>query len=408
MMQSSKNKGFTASDIERYHSGKMPETERHAIEKAALDDPFLADALEGYAYTATPAEDLQKIRSRLQEKLEENRRVVPLFSPRRQWLRAAAAVIVLAGAGWLAYNGFSGPRDEIAAKQPSEASKSPAPLSAPANTDTAGNLQNGIGTSSDSYSLSRPVTGKHHWTDQEAAKDKFVQPESKTYTAVSDSLTLHNNVTVSATAPPIQTEELSRPNDTRTYNNTRNDVSNMRTDPSANRAGMPSERQNNIAANRQQAEAFKPYRDSFSQDDNMAMRRKANLSGKSDTIKNFDVVLKPIDLPENEVVVLSEGRKKEVARVPRVIIDTLEPAEGLARFDDYVASNLKTPDELKLNQQSGEVQLSFDVNRNGQPVNITVVKSLCDKCDEEAIRLLKEGPKWKKKKNKKGKITIKF
>jgi hypothetical protein len=37
-----------------------------------------------------------------------------------------------------------------------------------------------------------------------------------------------------------------------------------------------------------------------------------------------------------------------------------------------------------------------------------VVKSLCNKCDEEAIRLLKEGPKWKKKKNKKGSVTIRF
>jgi hypothetical protein len=48
---SSKNNGFTASDIERYYSGKMSPQERHALEKAALDDPFLADALEGYTFT---------------------------------------------------------------------------------------------------------------------------------------------------------------------------------------------------------------------------------------------------------------------------------------------------------------------------------------------------------------------
>ena len=94
--------------------------------------------------------------------------------------------------------------------------------------------------------------------------------------------------------------------------------------------------------------------------------------------------------------------------MPRVIIDTLEPAEGWARFDDYVAANIVTPEEFKDKQAAGEVQLSFDVDKNGHPTNITIVKSLCGKCDEEAIRLLKEGPKWKKKKNKKGKITIKF
>ena len=35
------------NDIERYLSGKMSPAERHDLEKRALHDPFLADALEG-------------------------------------------------------------------------------------------------------------------------------------------------------------------------------------------------------------------------------------------------------------------------------------------------------------------------------------------------------------------------
>ena len=38
---------YTAADFERYHSGKMSAGEMHALEKAAMEDPFLADALEG-------------------------------------------------------------------------------------------------------------------------------------------------------------------------------------------------------------------------------------------------------------------------------------------------------------------------------------------------------------------------
>jgi TonB family protein len=109
------------------------------------------------------------------------------------------------------------------------------------------------------------------------------------------------------------------------------------------------------------------------------------------------------------VVVAGYGaQKKSMDKYPKVTIDTLEPAEGYVKFDDYVISNLQIPDELKTKSIAGEVQLAFDVDQNGKPTNITVVKSLCEKCDEEAIRLLKEGPKWKKKKDKKGKITIKF
>jgi hypothetical protein len=37
------------------------------------------------------------------------------------------------------------------------------------------------------------------------------------------------------------------------------------------------------------------------------------------------------------------------------------------------------------------------------PVNIKVLKSLCERCDQEAIRLVKEGPRWKRKK---GRTTV--
>ena len=51
---------FTASDIEKYHKGLLSAQEKHALEKAALDDPFLADALEGYTTTGVYiADDMQ-------------------------------------------------------------------------------------------------------------------------------------------------------------------------------------------------------------------------------------------------------------------------------------------------------------------------------------------------------------
>src|SRR4051812_649955 len=100
-MTSSTNNKFTAADIERYHSGKMSAEERHALEKAALDDPFLADALEGYAFTSTPEDDLAAIRSKLQEKWQ-SKKPVAVFRMYK-WVSVAAIFIILAGAGWFAY-----------------------------------------------------------------------------------------------------------------------------------------------------------------------------------------------------------------------------------------------------------------------------------------------------------------
>ncbi len=63
---------------------------------------------------------------------------------------------------------------------------------------------------------------------------------------------------------------------------------------------------------------------------------------------------------------------------------------------------------MKTNPDS-KVELSFDVNESGEPVHIKIEKSVCKECDAEAIRLLKEGPKWKKKKkNRRAKVSVPF
>jgi hypothetical protein len=132
-----------------------------------------------------------------------------------------------------------------------------------------------------------------------------------------------------------------------------------------------------------------------------------NNSRQADSLSGLTIVMQPDSTPPAQVIIL--GKAEGIAqRKPVVIVDTLEPAEGWAIFDDYIANNLKAPEEIKLKSMTGgEVQLSFEVDRNGEPINIAVVKSLCQQCDAEAIRLLREGPRWKRN-TRKGKITIRF
>ena len=98
MTDSSKyNNGFTAGDIERYYSGKMSPIEMHQLEKAAMEDPFLADALEGYAHTQTPAEDRAWLESQIQAKTE-GAKVVPVSGFNKgRFLRIAAMFVLLIG-----------------------------------------------------------------------------------------------------------------------------------------------------------------------------------------------------------------------------------------------------------------------------------------------------------------------
>ncbi len=69
------NKKYSATDFARYYSGAMPPNEMHAIEKAALEDPFLADALEGYAYSIDAKKETDEIRIQLDEKRKQKKAI---------------------------------------------------------------------------------------------------------------------------------------------------------------------------------------------------------------------------------------------------------------------------------------------------------------------------------------------
>jgi hypothetical protein len=335
----------------------MSVAEMHALEKAALDDPFLADALEGYAYTQTPSADLASLQQRLQERIEKKEEKRSLFYIGNSWMRTAALFILFAGAGWLVYQTLStGPQDIATTQQ--------APESVPVATPE--NAKDSLAVSTDAAANEAPVTTRQQ-PRKEQRQGKGVQQESMARKQTSD---------------PPPTMMLSIPAD----------------DSSAIQGQVAS-----------QAMTLRelPVYDSARQKDVVVRKSEFTPAPLPDTIRNLDVVLKRNEAALEEVVVMNKRAKTAPVRRMNVTIDTLEPAGGWSRFDDYIANNLHAPEELQSKPRRGEVVLAFDVDKNGEPVNITVVKSLCVKCDEEAIRLLKEGPKWKKIKMK-GKVTIRF
>src|SRR5258706_6436259 len=96
-----KNKIYTAEEIARYHSGIMPLDEMHALEKAALEDPFLADALEGYMNAPEAEKDIAELKGQLFEK-RGKKNVFSLYSL-GGWWRIAALFIIITGAGYFLY-----------------------------------------------------------------------------------------------------------------------------------------------------------------------------------------------------------------------------------------------------------------------------------------------------------------
>ena len=71
-----------------------------------------------------------------------------------------------------------------------------------------------------------------------------------------------------------------------------------------------------------------------------------------------------------------------------------EPEKGMKSYSRYLKRNLKYPDSAKENNIGGEVILQLTINSFGSITNINIIQSLGYGCDEEAIRLIKEGPAW--------------
>ena len=90
---------YNVTDIQRYLQGKMNAAEMHAIEKAALDDPFLADAIEGFQVTEKDHDDdvvagnLDILRQQLADRALAGK--VVTHSKFRWWYAAAAAIVLL-------------------------------------------------------------------------------------------------------------------------------------------------------------------------------------------------------------------------------------------------------------------------------------------------------------------------
>jgi len=69
---------------------------------------------------------------------------------------------------------------------------------------------------------------------------------------------------------------------------------------------------------------------------------------------------------------------------------------GTAAFYKYIKNNMKKPREVKWGRVSGNVLVEFEVDSAGNipEDKIIVTKGLSEACDKEAIRLIKESPKW--------------
>jgi hypothetical protein len=463
---------FTASDIEKYHKGLLSPKQMHAMEKAALDDPFLADAMEGYQDQGIKSDDnLVELQGRLAARLED-KKVISLVSAARKspfpLLRAAAMIVAIVGAGLLVY--------QFAFKDQSSKNIADNPTTTqPTVKKAAPEQKDASAAAADSSIIPETLTeAKENATTRAKieADNRLAKKEEKevpTIALPAPSIVAEKKAAVQKVDNIMDKQAQDTLNDNQSfYKDIAGNTKSVDISPGLRK--MPVTVQSEVdfsrAKNRQESTALnmKVYESGsargFSEINQFRGQVRdaannplpfANITNTTDNVGTYSdakgnfiltspdtvlhvqvrslgfentnqqlrnnvasnqVILQDDNRSLSEVVISNKKVNSTRERNQHMILEEPEPADGWEKYDTYLANNLNLPESLKSKEKddaatiNGEVELSFEVNRFGQPVKIKVEKSLCDKCDKEAIRLIKEGPKWKAK-SKRGRTSVK-
>ena len=440
---------YSAADLLRYATGRMTAPEMHAVEKAALEDPFLAEALEGYMETAEAHPQLQPAIDKLTPAADkkEDRKVVPLW--RNKIFRYAAAAAIILGSGWFTYSLLQRPAGDNQQAVTVAQNQTPAPAGNPDTTRTNASASNAPTTAAEAPAKAKTAEYGNGETEsdqneavRQTAKPPVLKNSEPVYFRDSAMTEKADNTNVAmndiaqkerkdAVAPGIVTTPAAAPNEkTLTYKSAdkqRAEVlstSNNSNVPAVNvfRGRITDAKNNplpyaNVMISGENIGTYTDTKGNFNitYDDSILPVRARSLGYESQTVQlkagsREQQIIMPEDekLKESLSVVVQKRQAKQAGFKPLIIetdsLSSAQPVIGLLDYNTYLLNNNRISE---LPQASRQVELSFEVDKRGEVKNITVEQSSGKELDAEAIRLLKEGPKWKFSKGGTGRARVK-
>lgn len=414
-------------DIKNYLLGRLSDSRMHAIEKAALEDPFLADAIEGVesVLKADSAqsfdEDVKELKHRLKKAVgSENRAVVPIL--KNMWWKAAVAAGIIAIGMGISLNidnsrssqsmALSKNEDQTRQEEERTMSKdSPAMASTEKQSlvmpEKHRALQPPLNKKADSTGV---VTDDEAAMNLPAAPMKTPPADDEINSSASPGL---NDSRVVASESNVQEQLQGRAAGVVVGKNNKwrivkGKVIDANGEPLI--ATLSAGRSKSVISDSNGDFSFQiPKNDSVVKLSAAAIGYEPNTEMVD--AKKGDLVImrmKPSNASLSEVAVVGYGtvnqRLKEktagMKKAERESRRNFEPEGGWIAFDNYIMSNKKNPGI------AGKEMLAFSINTTGRPANFEIIKSLSPAHDAEAIRLVKNGPSWKLIEGRKRKITL--
>ncbi|GAA4332508.1 carboxypeptidase-like regulatory domain-containing protein [Mucilaginibacter gynuensis] len=412
--------------ISQYLNGELDARAMHQLEREALHDPFLADAIEGYEKAATDQQtNLNDIQARLQQRLNPPvKRLIP-------WkvISIAASVLVVLTVGILVLNKDtkqSAQKPKIALAEKAQQTPPP-PVDLQKKPDSATNdeviieaeppAQAYIPTRYRAKKFAPPVVKESvplfdksgNKSDTTNALEEMVvmgyatQKKESTTSAVTT--IKPSDVTVEKAAPALNNTLQGRVAGLSVSPADKNKIATPITGTVVDEQGAPIPgatvkvaNSNSVSQTNAQGKFTLPVVPNQSVLDIAFI----GFESKRVKVKNLDTLM--IAMVEDkralqEVVVSGYSR-------PKKPIKSAHPEVGWKEFNKYIGETAESPDG-----QQGTVKLSFIVEPDGDLSEFKILKSVSPKTDQQAIDLVQEGPKWIGELNgepKEIKLSIKF
>ena len=453
------NRTYSAADIEKYLKGELSLREMHDLENAALEDPFLADALDGMSVLRSSAQaaddtglgrDLDELHTRLNARITAGRGRNNIRRSAPRW-SIAAAIILLLGIGYaIYYTSFTGTRSKVAASShfvvasPPPSAETTVPSKQVSPSASAASTQPPLLARS-----TEPIPAKQRTVDYKARANEARANEARADEARADDVLEAKAAadTVAGTSatvdilkqlPPAPSRQLegqlaavtldssawlsmARPLGNRTSNalvfrgrvldNHDNPV------PGASLTLKGYTNTGTVTDRQGQFKLYLPPQDSI-QYVTVAMigygQKSLPLSTlTANNMADHVIHLQPSEASLQEVVVTGYGskRKETMAGIPldsEAQLDSLwlkaRPVIGRNAYLQYLDTAKKA---LALDSSiTGTETVSFIVDNKGTLTSFEIEQSLSPAHDEAIIRLVKEGPAWELLKQKKDRVQV--
>ncbi|MGC1243182.1 MAG: TonB family protein [Chryseosolibacter sp.] len=428
------------NDIERYLRGKLSSAEMHALEKEALNDPFLAEALEGVEQAGTDnfLYDLHRINRSVHKRARRRSRKHGTSIRMWGWTAGIAATVLLTAlAGFLVINIL---KEQEARQQAMQEPFRILPDRAEADTIA--------------IPLPREVSAAAPRKADRRAKTNDAARTEAAGTDVHERASQQDPPLPSeATAEAEQQEALIALNENDKDEEIRNGQDRVQEAPVSIAATETSDVNMKAGAAKKETRVARHEAERLpaagSTPDPVVVKGKvtsadgASLPGVNVIIKgtnkgtvtdvdgNYELtvpalksqlVFSFIGFESREIAVQDQGAlnvqlNDDVASLSEVVVTGYsseeeksapftfaEPEGGRSDFRDYLNRAVKYPEEALRIKAEGRVIIRFTVEPSGETTGFEILKGVGHGCEQELIRAIQAGPSWKP--SRKGAVAV--